>query len=175
MIPGTFFIFDVESVGLHGEGFAVAGGVCSRNSIDMDFCFSCNPDMANGTPEDRKWVTENVKDLAYQFMDPSQVRQAFWNQWESAKVLFPGIVMAAECLWPVEANFVEACVKDDPQARNWGGPYPFHEIASYMAAAGMDPMATYERLEDELPAHNPLCDARQSARLLVSALIVLDR
>ena len=26
-----FFVIDVESVGLHGEGFAVAGGVYLRN------------------------------------------------------------------------------------------------------------------------------------------------
>jgi hypothetical protein len=46
------------------------------------------------------------------------------------------------------------------------GPYPLHEIASFMTAAGMDPMATYARLPDELPKHHPLADARQSARLL---------
>lgn len=31
-------------------------------------------------------------------------------------------------------------------------------------------MATYEREESEKPAHEPLADARQSARLLATAL-----
>ena len=39
-----------------------------------------------------------------------------------------------------------------------------------MLCAGMDPMATYDRLPAELPRHDPLADARQSARLLVEAL-----
>ena len=37
-------------------------------------------------------------------------------------------------------------------------------------ALDRDPMATNERMPDELPAHHPLMDARQSARLLVDAL-----
>jgi hypothetical protein len=41
-------------------------------------------------------------------------------------------------------------------------------------ALGRDPLATNERLPDELPAHNPLCDARQSARLLIEALRECD-
>ena len=38
-----------------------------------------------------------------------------------------------------------------------------------MVAAGMDPHATYDRLLDE-PQHDPLGDAKQSARLLMTAL-----
>lgn len=168
----AFFVFDVESIGLHGEGFAVAGGVVFSDSTaqDMDFCFACMPTMAEGTDDDFAWVEKNVPPLDYSYESPKEVRSAFWTQWEMAKMVFPGIVMAAECLWPVEANFVEACIKDDPVKRNWEGPYPFHEIASYMTAAGMDPMATYDRLPDETPAHHPLNDARQSARLLGLAL-----
>jgi hypothetical protein len=35
-------------------------------------------------------------------------------------------------------------------------------------------MATYERLENEMPKHEPLADARQSARLLITALSKLQ-
>lgn len=172
MIPTAFFVFDVESIGLHGEGFAVAGGVVffDGRESDMYFCFACEPLVAIGADDDRLWVSKNVPPLEYLCESPKEVRGCFWTQWEMVKLLFPGIVMAAECLWPVEANFVEACIKDYPAKRNWEGPYPFHEIASYMAAAGMDPMATYERLPNETPAHHPLNDARQSARLLALAL-----
>lgn len=174
-IPSAFFIFDVESIGLHGEGFAVAGGIFHSQIgvFDETFCFSCHPERAAGTDTDRAWILTNVPRLPEQFIAPEYVRQAFWNQWIAAKTLFPGIVMAAECLWPVEAKFVIACVADDPEARNWEGPYPFHEIASFMAAAGMNPMESYERQEDELPAHDPRGDARLSARLLGQALKLL--
>jgi hypothetical protein len=39
-----------------------------------------------------------------------------------------------------------------------------------MLSAGMNPLATYDRTPSELPRHNPLADARQSARLLSEAL-----
>lgn len=172
MEPKTFFVFDVESVGLHGEGFAVAGGVLHYplGVYDETFCFACPPADALGSAADREWVDKNVPALDCQFATTEEVRAAFWVQWTAAKVLFPGILMVAECLWPVEAGFVEACICDDIETRNWEGPYPFHEIASIMFAAGMDPMATYDRLPSELPKHDPLADARQSARLLTEAL-----
>ena len=43
-----------------------------------------------------------------------------------------------------------------------------------MAAAGMDPLKTYDRLPSEEPRHNPETDARQSARLLLIALERLE-
>lgn len=165
-----FFVFDVESVGLHGEGFAVAGGVYQRDGTALlEFCFACDPGDADGRQDDREWVKANVPSIEITNLEPHGVRDAFWKVWLDAKEKFPGIVMAGECLWPVEARFVCSCV-DDNSSRRWKGPYPFHEISSFMAAAGMDPMATYERRESEKPAHHPLKDARLSARLLVEAL-----
>lgn len=164
----SYFIIDVESIGLHGEGFAVAGGVYLENgAAQWEFCLACDPASGSGTKEDRKWVLENVPVIEITHRSPRAVRDAFWLLWMRAKK--DGAVMAAECLWPVEARFVEACIQDD-HSRNWDGPYPFHEIASVMLAAGMDPMDTYERAESEKPAHNPLSDARLSARLLAEAI-----
>lgn len=169
-----FFIFDVESIGLHGEGFAVAGGVWdSSGKNHSEFLFACPPDNAEGRKDDREWIAENVAEMPYMFDNPRDVRLAFWNQWEAAKLLFPGIVMAAECLWPVEARFICRCIEDDGTARIWSGPYPFHEIASIMLSAGMDPMETYARLESEQPPHHPMADVRLSARLLSHALQLL--
>jgi hypothetical protein len=95
------------------------------------------------------------------------VRNGFWRTWLEWKSR--GAVLVADCAWPVEARFLAACVDDNLDARTWDGPYPLHELASFMVAAGMDPMTTYDRLPDE-PQHDPLGDARQSARLLVMAL-----
>lgn len=167
-ISSSFFVFDVESIGLHGEGFAVAGGVyLSNGSTQWEFCFCCPPDMAEGLLADRDWVHQNVPAIKITDADTYSLRLAFWNAWEKAKS--EGAEMAAECLWPVESGFLSDCITDDAQ-RLKEAPYPIHEIASIMLAAGMDPMATYDRTYTELPKHNPLGDARQSARLLFQAL-----
>ena len=169
----SFFVIDVESIGLHGEGFAVGGGVFLDNgAAQWEFRLSCPSDLCSGTDEDRKWVGENVPEIGVTHRSPKAMRDEFWKLWMKAKAY--GAVMAAECLWPVEAGFVRACVADDP-SRNWEGPYPFYEISTYMAAAGMEPLALYSREPSELPAHDPLADARQSARLLSIALGKLNK
>lgn len=172
----AFFVFDVESIGLHGEGYAVAGGVYFEDGAvakETEFLFCCSPEDAAGADSDREWIKENIPDLGRNKTSPREVRLAFWNHWKNCKSVYPSLVMAGECVWPVEANFLSACVADDGATRNWEGPYPLHEIASFMDAAGMDPMAGYERLESEMPRHHPLADARQSSRLLCEALEIL--
>lgn len=177
--PNTpVFIFDCESIGLHGEVFAVAGGVYLRGEAlpGSEFYFHCPRENVAGDPEDREWVNENVPaagEGGEVLFYPDSLRRRFWHAWEQAKFEWKGIQMAAECLWPVEARFVLACIEDARKIRCWQGPYPFHEIASFLSAAGMDPMQTYDRRENELPAHDPLADARLSARLLNEALVKL--
>lgn len=169
-INHPFFVFDVESIGLHGEAFAVAGGIYIDGSARSEFRFCCPQEEASGDENDRAWIKANVPVMEITHRSPTALREAFWQEWERAKRNYPGITMAGECIWPVEAGFVAACIRQEIADRKWSGPYPFHEIASFMLAAGMDPMATYERGDSELPAHEPLADARQSARLLATAL-----
>jgi hypothetical protein len=168
----SFFVFDVESIGLHGEGFAVAGGVYIDGAAQWEFCFCCPTDRAQGLSSDRDWVSKNIPVMEITHRDVFGLRMAFWDAWEKARTR--GSEMAAECMWPVEARFLEDCVTDDAQ-RLSTAPYPCHEISSVMLAAGMNPMATYDRTPSELPKHNPLSDARQSARLLSEALAKLVR
>lgn len=179
-----FFVFDCESVGLRGQTFAVAGGVYDIAGTPLlEFAFYCQPGRAKGVGAgteteagDRNWVAASVTipQGAEHFDYPETVRLRFWNEWMKAKKNFPTILMFVECGWPVEARFLIECIGDDPVTRNWEGPYPCHEIATLMLAAGMDPMATYDRLPSEQPAHDPLADARLSARLLSVALGRLD-
>jgi len=182
LTPATpFFVFDVESIGLHGEGFAVAGGIYINGIAQTEFCFACSPEIAHGTLPNRHWVRDNIPPIHPTALEPRFVRQSFWLTWEKAKADYPGILMAAECGWPVEAKFLSMCIRDgnpfselghhcDDWPREFAGPYPLHEIATFMLAAGMDPMATYSRTEAELPKHAPLADTRQSARLLAKAI-----
>lgn len=166
-----FFIFDVESVGLYGEGYAVAGGVFINGEKMRGFFFACDLAEAVGTPTDREWVCENIPPFPATHPTPRQVRTAFWSEWRTAKQLYPNLVMAGECIYPVETNFVATCIRDDEESRKWEGPYPFHEISSIMLAAGMDPHGTYTRIPGvETPVHHPLADTYLSARLLYTAL-----
>jgi hypothetical protein len=69
----------------------------------------------------------------------------------------------------VEANFLSACVKLNHAEREWQGPYPLHDLASIMLAQGRN-LRAVTRWPDEVPAHHPLMDARQSARQLAACL-----
>lgn len=170
-------VIDVESVGLHGEGFAVGWVVLDEQGkqISSDLLYA-PAYAARGTVEDREWIEANVlPTLPEANCDTTwNVRQQFWAAWMALKAEGP-IQMWADCAWPVEANFLAACVADDPTKRNWEGPYPLHDVATLLRAAGLDPLATYPRLPSEEPAHNPLADARQSAHLLLEAEAYLRR
>lgn len=167
--PELYMVFDVESIGLHGEGFAVAWTVLNKHGkIIESESFACSPDEAYGLPESRAWVKDHVSVNNYNCQNPKQVRGEFWKAWKHYRS--NEAVLVADCLWPVEARFVCACIDDEPKEREWEGPYPFHELASVLLALGQDPMAKRERKEDELPEHNPSRDSNQSARLLSEAL-----
>jgi hypothetical protein len=167
---GRYFVMDCESIGLHGETFAVGYVVVDAAGAEIDSgLLACDPGLARGDDEGRAWVEEHVRIDADDVWcdDPRDVRHEFWSYWMEHKGA--GAILFADCAWPVEARFLAACV-DDREDRYWQGPYPLHEIASLRLAAGFDPLATVDRRLGELPAHNPLADARQSARLLVEAL-----
>lgn len=170
-MPPLYVVFDVESIGLHGEGWAVGFVVVDRDGLQYGAgLYACSPDAAKGPDDGRAWVAENCPPLEANCASPAEVRHRFWQDWQDWKGR--GAVLVADCAWPVEARFLIACVDDDPVTRTWQGPYPLHELASFLTAAGMDPMAEYDRLPGE-PKHDPLGDARQSARMLSHALLRL--
>lgn len=164
-----FFVFDVESIGLHGDGFAVGLVVISRaGSVHEELCYACPQGAASGSRESRDWVSANVPAIPITHDTPIGVRDAFWHRWKAWRD--KGAILVADCAWPVEARFLARCVDDNPKAREWEGPYPLHDLASVLLAAGQDPLAKHIRLPKELPEHHPLNDARQSARLLIQTL-----
>jgi hypothetical protein len=169
--PSThlYFVFDVESIGLHGEGFAVGYVVKDIEGNEHD-CgkFSCLPSNAVGGEDSYKWVRDNIPEMKPTHDAPWLVRAAFWRAWLKWKE--KGAVMAADCPWPVEARFLAACVDDSPGVREWQGPYPLIDVGSVILANGGDPKGKFDRLESERPEHDPLNDARQSARLLIENL-----
>ena len=66
---------------------------------------------------------------------------------------------------PVESGLFRACVEDSPAERTWEGPYPLHEVATLLLAAGIDP--DIDRVEFSgltgLTKHNPIDDSLASA------------
>jgi len=187
-------VFDVESLGLHGEGFGF-GYVVLENGKRVEegqhFCpvtearfpvanmsardfqrvtTHLNVDwmtyLSDRQKEDWNWVQANVVPHmpTPQHQTPLEVRKEFWHIWRRWENR--GATLWAEWAWPVEARFLAACVDDDINARCWTGPCPLHEIATLRRKAPH----TAPRLDDEKPIHNPLADARQSARLLWEAL-----
>jgi hypothetical protein len=164
-----YLVFDVESIGLHGEGFAV--GYVALDDVGNQYgcgCFSSPPEAARGNFAGHLWVKQNCLKLACRYESPRQVREAFWGIWQHWSARKASLV--ADCCWPVEARFLAQCVDDHPVEREWQGPYPLHDLASMLLACGIDPLAKRIRLADELPEHDPLADAKQSARLLLDVL-----
>lgn len=174
-LPPYFMVFDVESVGLHGEAYAFGYVVVGRDGVVACAGGRHVPfDEVRGGEEGMLWAARNARpglgwsDAVSPAGSATRMRDSFWSAWRAWHA--KGAVLAADCPWPVEANFLSACVADRPGRRWWEGPYPLVDVASVMLAAGMDPKAEYERLPDELPRHDPLADARQSARLLTAAV-----
>jgi hypothetical protein len=153
--------FDIESNGLHGLGFA-AGAVVLENG-EATHRFEGRVELSSYDP----WVRENVlPHLQSMTVYPTveALREAFWKFYKEHK---EGSLVLADVGWPVEANWLSACVEqmNDP----WGGPYPLHEVATLLLAAGENPDATREDLVSKLPAkgakHHPLWDAEISAKV----------
>jgi hypothetical protein len=168
MVNRTFFLLDVESIGLHGEGFAAAYLVVRDGEELESGLFACDPAFARGTDDDRKWIAKNVPALPENCESPGVVRERLWERWLHWKSL--GAFMVADCAWPVEANFLAQCVRDQEHAQDFNGPYPLLDVTTLIFASGKDPTIPTERLPDELPLHDPRADCRHSKRKWLALL-----
>lgn len=175
MFQGPHLVFDIESVGLHGEGFAVGWVVVDPAVTPLELESGLawvRRENARGTDAGREWVERNVRlDGEPTHATLFELRRFFWDRvwtpWRERKA-----TLWADHGWPVEARFLAACADDALQVREWVGPYPLHEIATVRVAAALDPSSS-DRRPNEVPVHNPTADARQSSRLLLEALAVL--
>jgi len=156
--------FDVESIGLHGEGFAVGWAVVDAAGEPLKTQrWSCPPNAASGAATDRAWVEANVPSFAATHENPRALRAAFWASWLSWHE--QGAWLVADCPWPVEARFLSACVDDQGAVAHWQGPYPLLDVSTLVMAAGCDPRTAMERLsEAERPTHDPLADVHHAIR-----------
>jgi hypothetical protein len=195
-LPQVVAVLDVESIGLHGEGFAVGVHVMDlcTGDVQLEWLASVPTWTAQGTAHDRAWVRDNIPDLTYGLPNapaahvprgreypslsglgvpmPWDLRREFRHWWEDLKVKYPDMMLAADVPYPVETNFLEACYRDVQKDM---GVYPLLDVNSILLATDLTEAEKMDRNPTELPRHNPLADARQSARLLRRALKHLER
>lgn len=182
-------VFDVESIGLHGHGFA-AGYVLMEGEdlVDMGWA-ACSPYGAGGTEDGRDWVLSNCpwSTKPETFTDPppaavftcsEELQDWFWERW----IRETSCELWADVPWPVEARFlIEAVGRGEP-AEGWlrgegptaretaGSPYPLFDVRSVVEAVLMLPDGDRyrEKIEGVKPAHkhHPLYDAMCSASQL---------
>ncbi len=159
------FSIDVESLGFQGEGFAVGAVVLDHTGKEVASFYSGCPieecrDYSETHPS-LPWLKENVLPHHVETTNnPETMRDLFWDFYHAWT--FTNHDFVIDCGIPVEANFLKECIEDFPTRKL---PYPIHELATALYLQGKDPIGTYSRLPNELPAHQPLNDARQSARL----------
>jgi len=169
MSIAAVFSVDAESLGLYGDIFAVGVSVreCDTNKEIDSLYVGCPLATVDGYRPDHpsiKWLEEHVLCV---LPPPTcttarEMRDQFWAFYEKWKAA--GATFVADCGVPVEANLFRRCVLDDEKTRCFQAPYPLHELGTLLLAHGKDPIGTYPRKPDELPAHHPLNDARQSGR-----------
>lgn len=164
------FIFDVESIGLLGEAFAfgaVLGEIKQGEFIEtQSWLHSCSKDTAVGfgsaesVAADHKWLSQNVPELKITCSTPFELRTQF------AKILrglLPPHDAASTRFWcdwshPVDVPFVRDVMRQE----------------GWISIPGIDDINTLIRMV-RLPAlnrlhieHDPLADARHSARRLAA-------
>lgn len=145
---------------LHGDGYAVGYvvGDMNGNVMEVGRIAAPMPDHAC------QWVRDNVPPVHVTHGSLLDLRSAFWATWR--RLAAQGCKLVSDVAWPVEANFLSACVRDAAGARDFEGPYPLLDVAVMLDAHGEDPDQARPMIEGEIK-HDPMHDAMASYRVLV--------
>ena len=187
-----YLSFDVESVGLFGPPFCfgyvvvdetgkeheaeiygwdyrkedLSTAAFTRSGLDARWSFS---------KEDREWVAVNVVNHLPDGWDNCDcvldlLTSVYEDVWLRCQKEYENLVFVSDCPFPVEANFVETMLRVLDKRNMDHSPYPLLDVGSVLVGRGLDPLKEYERKPNELPAHNPVNDARQSVRIMLDAI-----
>jgi hypothetical protein len=161
-------VFDVESMGLHGEAFSVGAVVGVEGRIVSELYLECPTAGMACRDVDYRWLREECLPHRHGLTHatPRAMRDAFWTFWLHWKS--QGAELWADCGWPCEARFLAACVDDSPDERWWQGPFTLLDIAQVVDFHGSD---VRDAALGEKPVHDPLADARFGFRKLVQARV----
>ncbi len=169
-IPFPWLVFDVESIGLYGDPFAVGLVLMNKDGdIFRQRWYGCNlekhPAFMWSRPEDVKWCINNIpKHVKDGNCTIEEMYSSFTTLLSSA--IKQNYSIIADCPFPVEVNFLVNCERRD---RTYIGPYPLYDVSSILSALGKDPMEEYPREEGQTK-HHPMWDAYVSAKQLYTAL-----
>lgn len=125
----NIFIFDVESISLHGEAFAFAAVVFSPTGKIIDKLELVATDPMQKASA---WVRINVipaLELFNTVTTGKELRQAFYEFYQKHKQYS---IIVADCAFPVETNFLSAVAADDLEKREFEMPYPLYDIANFV-------------------------------------------
>lgn len=167
-----YIFFDVECRGLYGEAFSFGMVLTTDDgSVVREWEHGCNYYEAEfgvraGKAEADPWLLEHV--IPHQRQpdcnDPGHLQAVFVACLKTAHELGEKIQLVADVAFPCETNFLNRCFMAFKERQAFA-PYPLLDLSTLLLAKGYDPVGTFERRENELPAHNPLNDARQTARI----------
>ncbi len=176
-IPEYIFCFDVESVGLYGPAFSVGGGVFNTITGECFYLFRYTTDykkydLNSIDPSSLEWVKNNIPFLEITHNSIESLRHDFVRFWRELKIKYPDMIMMADCPFPVETNFLKECFEHENDKMSLS-PYPLIDVSSILLSAGVNPLETFTRKEYELPAHDPLNDAKQSFRIFIENIAMV--
>lgn len=153
-----YMMLDCESDGLQGETFAVGYCVFTPNGIiqveGMKWVDSVLTDQ---------WCRDNIpKDSNFSLHDQLATYGELRNWFVQKFRKHSPVTLVCDHVYPVESNFLSKCAKEHSMIF-----YPVIDMHGFTHTiehnSGLDPIN--DRLENELPAHNPLNDCRQSVRI----------
>jgi hypothetical protein len=157
-------VLDVESMGLYGDAFSygIVIGDSNGNVIEEIYKYSeANYKYAKrvGKKKDVDWIEVNVTPHLGE-SNSEELTRDFIYDWIDLNKRYPNIKLFADVPFPVETNFITLArfIINDA----------ILDVTSFRLARNLPDY--YERLENELPIHNALNDARQSYRGLVQVI-----
>lgn len=162
-----YLFLDVETVGFDGGVFAYGAVIADAlgNTI-KEVCAWIDPNVVSGETLAQVWVKheivpkleadENAIKLIHCTPDEFKYNTLEQHFMDNVMNKYPHLRVVADCPYPVETRFFT-------DLRLF--PYPIIDVASMLLLIGKDPVASYERLEDEKLLHHPLHDARQTKRM----------
>lgn len=155
-----YFVVDIESDGLYGEGFCVSAIVVDIRSGKMIDKFI---GIAESNKVTSEWVKKealphlrNIKDYGTK----DNLRKEFWSFYESYR---KDSIILTDSGSPVEAYWFRQCVMDNHSEREYLGPFPMHDVATAVLLSGVGNVTRLEYAGlTEYPQHHPYYDCLAS-------------
>lgn len=125
----NIFMFDVESIGLHGDGFAFGAIISDRKENVIEICSGAclNEEVTEKLSKIDFFVNGEGKDIISEcsklkrFDTLWQLREYFWEFYMKHK---DNCDVYSDVNYPVETNFLESVYNDNPEDRQWKMPFP---------------------------------------------------